>query len=169
MITFKKNTTKDLSLPRLVKVVINVGVGKNRDKKRLELVADRLAKITGQKAAPRGAKKSIAGFKVRQGDTVGYIVTLRGQRMVGFLEKLFNVAVPRMRDFRGFEESAVSDSGALTLGLREHTIFPETTDEELKDVFGLSVSIVTTASNHDQALGFFRSLHLPFRSASKKG
>src|SRR3989344_4913138 len=151
------------ALPRLAKVVINTGLGKLREKKQLALVVDRLSKITGQKPSPRGAKKSIASFKVREGETIGQMVTLRGKRMYGFLDKLVNVAVPRMRDFRGFDEKSVDASGNLTISIREHTIFPETADEELKDVFGFAITMVTTAKNRDQALALFRALNFPFR------
>ena len=149
--------------PRFSKVIVSAGTGKLREKKQLALVADRLAKITGQKPSPRGAKKSIASFKVRQGETIGQMVTLRGKRMHGFLDKLINVAVPRMRDFRGFDESSVDATGNLTIGIREHTIFPETADEELKAVFGFAITIVATARNRDEALAFFRVLHFPFK------
>ncbi|MFH1170524.1 MAG: 50S ribosomal protein L5 [Candidatus Vogelbacteria bacterium] len=153
------------ALPRLAKVVINAGLGKLREKKQLALVVDRLSKITGQKPSPRGAKKSIASFKVREGETIGQMVTLRGKRMYGFLDKLINVAVPRMRDFRGFDEKSVDASGNLTISIREHTIFPETSDEDLKDVFGFAITIVTTAQNRDQALVFFRAIGFPFKKA----
>jgi len=158
----KKNL---LALPKLVKVSISTGVGKFKDKKQLDLIADRLSRITGQKAAPRGAKKSIAGFKVRQGDTIGLAVTLRGKRMSGFLDKLLNVVIPQLRDFRGLEEKSVDEMGNLTLGIREHAVFPETADEELKNIFGLAITIVTTAKNRDEALPFFKSLGFPFRSS----
>jgi large subunit ribosomal protein L5 len=153
------------ALPRLAKVVINTGLGKLREKKQLALVVDRLSKITGQKPSPRGAKKSIASFKVREGETIGQMVTLRGKRMYGFLDKLINVAVPRMRDFRGFDEKSVDASGNLTISIREHTIFPETADEELKDVFGFAITLVTTAKNRDQALVFFHAIGFPFKKA----
>jgi len=153
------------ALPRLSKVVINAGVGKLREKKQLALIIDRLAKITGQKPSSRGAKKSIASFKVRQGETIGLMVTLREKRMNGFLDKLVNVAVPRMRDFRGFDEKSVDATGNLTISLREHTIFPETADEDLKDVFGFAVTIVTTARNRVEALALFRALNFPFKKS----
>ncbi|MBI2100240.1 MAG: 50S ribosomal protein L5 [Candidatus Vogelbacteria bacterium] len=156
---------KDLASPRLEKVVVSTGVGKIKDQKKLDLIADRLAKITGQKAAPRPAKKSIASFKSRQGDIVGFAVTLRGKRMHGFLEKLFGVAIPRIRDFRGFEEKSVDNIGNLTLGLREHTIFPETADEDIKDIFGLAITLVATAKNRAEALAFFRALDFPFKKS----
>lgn len=153
----------DWQAPRLVKVVVSSGTGKAKDKNRNELVADRLAKITGQKPAPRGAKKSIASFKLREGDIIGMAVTLRSKRMYGFLDKLINVAFPRTRDFKGLDISAIDDMGNLTIGLREHTVFPETSDEELKDVFGISVAIVTTARNKEEAKALFESLGFPFK------
>jgi large subunit ribosomal protein L5 len=152
-----------MALPRITKVVVNSGVGKAKDKKRNELVANRIAKITGQKPAMRGAKQSIATFKVRQGDIVGVSVTLRGDRMYAFLDKLINVAVPRMRDFRGLNIESVDEIGNLTLGFKEHVIFPETSDEEIKDVFGFAISIVTTAKTKKEAQALFRLLGFPFK------
>jgi len=151
--------------PRLVKIVVAAGTGKKRDKKQMELAADRLAKITGQKPAWRGAKRAIASFKVRLNEPIGLLVTLRGKRLERFLDKFLNVAVPRMRDFRGFEEAMVDDTGNLNIGIREHTIFPETADEDLKDVFGLAVTIVTTAGDRDRGLALFRALDFPFRKS----
>ncbi len=163
--SLKKELGRDnaLALPRLSKVVINVGVGHYHDKKRNELVADRVAKITGQKAAVRGAKKSIASFKVRQGDVVGVVTTLRGPRMWGFVDKLLNVAIPRIRDFRGYDDKSIDEMGNLSIGIKEHIIFPETADEELKDVFGLTVTLTTTAKNRKEALAFFHAIGFPFR------
>ncbi len=152
-----------MSAPHLLKVSINSGTGKAKDKKRNELVADRLMKITGQKASPRGAKKSIASFKSRQGDIIGYLVTLRGDRMRSFLDKLFNIALPRTKDFKGIDRKSVDNIGNMTISIKEHTIFPETSDEELKDVFGLAVTIVTTAKNKEEATAFFEYLGVPFR------
>ena len=154
-----------LEAPRLVKVVINVGTGSaiKKDSKRTALVIDRLTKITGQKPATRGAKKSIAGFKLRQGEEIGVIVTLRSKMMYGFLNKLFNVAFPRTKDFRGISRKVVDNVGNLTLGIKEHTIFPETHDEELRDVFGFAVTIATTAKNKETAEAFFEILGVPFR------
>ena len=149
--------------PRLVKVVVSTGVGSLKDKKKLELIAERLSKITGQKAAPRGAKKAIASFKSRVGDVVGYQVTLRGNRMLGFLDKLLNIAFPRTKDFHGLSADAIDAEGNITLGIKEHIIFPETPDEELKDVFGLAVTIVTTAKTKEEAAAYLRHLGLPFK------
>ena len=126
-----------MAAPKTKKVVINTGTGTamKKDKNKNEAIALRLAKITGQKPSLRGAKQSISSFKVRQGDPIGAIVTLRGKRMYAFLEKLINVALPRTKDFRGLKRSAVDNIGNLTIGIKEHTIFPETADEDIKDVF----------------------------------
>jgi len=153
--------TSPMQGPRIQKVVVSTGVGKKRDKKQLELIEDRLAKITGQKAAPRAARLSIASFKVREGDTVGLQVTLRGARMYDFVDKLIHIALPRTRDFRGLSPKAIDDMGNLTVGIKEHTIFPETSDEDLKDVFGLAITIVTTAKSKAEAEAFFRHLGMP--------
>ncbi len=156
-----------MEAPRLVKVVVGVGTGSIKDKKKLELVPDRLAKITGQKPAPRAAKKSIASFKLRQGEPVGFQVTLRGPRMNGFLDKLLNVAFPRTKDFRGLSPRAIDEMGNITLGIKEHTVFPETSDEELKDVFGMGVTVVTTAKNRKEARVFFEHLGFPLKKDEK--
>jgi large subunit ribosomal protein L5 len=163
--------TNALALPRLTKLVVTTGVGRIKDDKRLKFIAERLAKITGQKAAPRGAKRAIASFKSRQGDVVGYQVTLRGARMWGFLDKFLNVVIPRVRDFRGLDQKSVDEGGNLTIAVREHTVFPETADEELKDVFGLAVTLtVKTRSSASRAearrecLAFWKALGIPFRS-----
>ncbi|MDP3996201.1 MAG: 50S ribosomal protein L5 [bacterium] len=156
-----------MQAPRLVKVVINAGTGSFKDKKKNEVVEDRIAKITGQKAAVRGAKKSIASFKVREGDPVGIQVTLRGNRMYGFLDKMISVAFPRTKDFRGVKVSSIDDMGNATFGILEHTVFPETSDEELKDVFGFGVTVVTTAKSKEEAESFFREIGIPFAKESK--
>ena len=154
-----------MAAPRMVKVVVNVGTGTavKKDKNRNETIADRLAKITGQKAALRGAKKSIASFKVRQGEPIGVIVTIRGKRMYAFLEKLINVAIPRTKDFRGISKKAVDNIGNLTLGIKEHTIFPETADEDIKDVFGMSITLVSTAKTKEEGVAFLELLGVPFK------
>jgi large subunit ribosomal protein L5 len=156
--------TSALQAPRILKIVVSVGIGSIKDKKNVELVSDRLAKITGQKPAPRGAKQSIASFKIRQGDIVGYQVTLRGKRMYDFLDKLIHVALPRTRDFRGLSLKSLDEMGNYTIGIREHTVFPETADEELKDVFGLSVTIVTTTRDKKEAEALLRHMGLPLKA-----
>lgn len=154
-----------LQAPRMVKVVVSTGTGKVKDKKKLELIVDRLARITGQKSAPRGAKKSIATFKVRKGDTIGYQVTLRGARMFAFLDKVVHIALPRSRDFRGISPKTIDAMGNMTIGIKEHTIFPETSDENLSDVFGLAITLVSTAQTKKEADAFYRHLGVPLQEA----
>lgn len=153
--------TSPMQGPRIQKVVVSTGVGKKRDPKQLALIEDRLMKITGQKPAVRGARLSIASFKVREGDTVGLQTTLRGARMYDFIDKLIHIALPRTRDFRGLSAKAIDDMGNITLGIKEHTIFPETSDEDLKDVFGLAITIVTTAKSKPEAEAFLRHIGMP--------
>lgn len=155
--------TNKFQAPRIVKIVVSSGTGKAKDKNRNKLVEEKLATITGQKPASRAAKASIAQFKLREGDVVGYQVTLRGTRMYEFLDKLIHIALPRTRDFRGISPTAVDDMGNLTIGIKENTIFPETSDEDLKDVFGLAVTVVTTAKSKDEATAFFTYLGVPFK------
>ncbi len=154
-----------MQAPKLVKVVLSSGTGSAKDKHKKALVGDRLAKISGQKASERTAKKSIATFKLREGDAVGYQITLRGQRMFDFLDRLVNVALPRTKDFRGIKPTAIDEMGNYTLGIKEHTIFPETSDEELKDVFGFAVTVVTTSKDAKQTKAFLTHLGFPFKKA----
>lgn len=155
--------TNVMQAPKITKVVISSGTGKIKDKNKIEVIKDRLARITGQKAAPRPAKKSIATFKLREGDIVGYQVTLHGDTMYHFIDKLIHIALPRTRDFRGINRSAVDEMGNLTIGIKEHTIFPETSDEDLRDVFGMSVTLVTTAKSKEEATLFFTHMGIPFK------
>lgn len=159
-----------MAAPKLKKVVLNVGTGTaiKKDKNKNEAIGDRLAKITGQKVALRGAKQSIASFKIRQGDPVGVIVTLRGARMYAFLEKLINVAIPRTKDFRGINRSTVDNIGNMTIGIKEHTIFPETADEDIKDVFGLAITVVSSAKTKKEGFAFFEMLGVPFKKEDEK-
>jgi len=150
-----------MQAPRIEKVVVSVGTGKVEDKNRIAMIQDRLARITGQKPSPRPAKKSIASFKLREGDIIGYQVTLRGSRMHNFLDKLIHIALPQTRDFRGLKTTAIDDMGNITLGIKEHTIFPESADEELKDVFSLAITIVTTANTKEEAEALLRHIGLP--------
>ncbi len=152
--------------PKLVKITVSSGVGK-ADKARKALVESRLARITGQKPSARPSKQSIAQFKMRQGEIVGYQVTLRGTRMQDFFDKLIHITLPRTRDFRGLSATAIDEMGNLTIGIKDHTIFPETADEDLKDVFGLAITIVTTAKDKKQADAFFRHLGIPFKPAAE--
>jgi large subunit ribosomal protein L5 len=155
--------TNVMQTPRIEKVIVSTGTGKIQDKQKIALIEDRLAQITGQKAAPRPAKKSIATFKLREGDVIGYQVTLRGTRMRAFLDKLIHVALPSTRDFRGIKLSAIDEMGNLTIGIPEHSIFPEASDEELKDVFGFAITIVTSAKSKEEAAALLRHIGLPLQ------
>jgi large subunit ribosomal protein L5 len=152
-----------MQAPRVEKIVVSTGTGRIDDKGKLELIQDRLARITGQKASPRPAKQSIASFKLREGDIIGYQITLRGQRMQHFLDKLIHIALPQTRDFRGLKPTAIDEMGNITLGIKEHTIFPETADEDIRDVFSLAITIVTTANTREEAEAFLRHLGLPLQ------
>ena len=153
-----------MQTPKIQKVVVSVGVGKMaKDKGKVDLVADRLAKITGQKSASRGAKQAISTYKTRIGDKVGYQVTLRGKRAEDFLNRVVHIALPRTKDFKGISTGAIDEMGNYTLGIKEHTVFPETADEELKDVFGMAVTVVTTAKNKKSAEAYLRHLGFPFK------
>ena len=154
-----------MAAPKMKKVVINTGTGTavKKDKDKNEAIVTRLGKITGQKASLRGAKKSIASFKVRQGDPIGALVTIRGKRMFAFLEKLINVALPRTKDFRGISRSSVDNIGNLTMGIKEHTIFPETADEDIRDIFGMSITLVSSAKTKAEGTAFFELLGVPFK------
>lgn len=156
--------TSRMQAPRVAKVVISSGVGSVSDKKKRELILDRLTKIAGQAPAPRSTTKSISQFKTRVGDLAGYMVTLRGARMQSFLDKLINIVFPRVRDFRGLSAKAIDDMGNITIGFKEHTVFPETADEEAKDLFGLAVTIGTTAKSKKEAEAFLRHIGLPLKA-----
>ncbi len=155
--------TNPMQTPKLLKVVVSNGFGSVKDKKKIELIADRLAKITGQKPAMRATKKAIATFKTRVGDPVGYQVTLRGPRMTEFLDRLIHIALPRTKDFRGLNRDSVDAMGNYTFGIKEHTIFSETSDEDLKDVFGFAITIVTTSRDKKATLAFLEYLGLPLK------
>ena len=157
-----------MQTPRITKVIVSTGVGSTKDKDKIKLIPERLAKITGQKPTQRAAKKSIATFKLREGDIVGYAVTLRGQRMHAFLDKLLNVVLPRTRDFKGINRTAIDEMGNLTIGIKEHTIFPETSDEELKNVFGISITFTTTAKTKEEAEKLFEEIGIPFKKKEEK-
>ncbi|MFZ2887218.1 MAG: 50S ribosomal protein L5 [Minisyncoccia bacterium] len=158
------NYSSAMQTPRVQKVTVSIGVGSVKDKKRLEMINDRLTRLTGQKPSPRRTTKSIANFKTRAGDLAGYQVTLRGARMNSFLDKLVNIVFPRVRDFRGLNPKAIDEMGNITIGFKEHTVFPETADEEAKDIFGLAVTITTTAKTKKEAEVFLRHLGLPLKA-----
>lgn len=157
--------TNVMQAPRIAKVIVATGVGKIQDKQKLVLIQDRLSKITGQKTIGRPAKKSIASFKLREGEIIGYQATLRGPRMHDFLYKLIHLALPQTRDFRGLPVSAIDEMGNYTLGIKEHTIFPETADEDIKDVFGFGITIVTTAKTKKEAEALLRYIGIPLQKS----
>ncbi len=154
--------TNAMQAPKIEKVIVSAGVGSFKDKKKIDLAEDRLSKITGQKPVRKGAKVSVAAFKVRQGDPVGMMITLRGARMYDFLDRLINIALPRTKDFRGISPTGIDEMGNYTLGIRENTIFPESSDEDLKDVFGLAVTVVTNVHNKKETKAFLTHLGFPF-------
>ena len=153
-----------MQAPRIVKVVVSIGTGKVQDKAKLVVIQDRLARITGQKTSPRPAKQSIASFKLREGDIIGYQVTMRGPRMFSFLDKLIHVALPQTKDFRGLKTTAIDEMGNITIGIKEHTIFPETGDEDVKDIFSFAITIVTTAKTKKEAEALLRHIGLPLKA-----
>ncbi len=157
-----------MQAPKFTKVVLNVGVGSLKDKKKIDTIVDRLTKISGQKPSLRGSKKSIASFKVRQGDPVGLTVTLRGARMFAFIDKLIFVAFPRTKDFRGLGKKGIDEMGNYSIGIKENTIFPETADEDLKDVFGMTITVGTTAPDKKSALAFLTYIGFPFKKGEEK-
>lgn len=159
-----------MQAPKVEKVVVSVGTGKisKIDKKKNEFVAERLAQIVGQKPVATRAKQAVASFKTRQGDIIGQVATLRGAKMTAFLEKLLNIALPRAKDFRGISPRAVDQMGNCTIGIKEHTIFPEASDEDLRDVFGLAITIVTNVKNRDEAREYLKAIGVPFRSVDEE-
>ena len=151
---------------RIEKVVVSSGVGKKRDKKQVELIEDRLAKITGQKPAARGAKQSIAAFKVRAGMPIGAMVTLRGEQAYEFLDRLISIALPRVRDFRGVSTKSFDGRGNYTLGLRDQLIFPEIDYSKVEKLKGMNITIVTTAADDNGARALLKHFGMPFRQGA---
>jgi large subunit ribosomal protein L5 len=153
-----------MQIPRVSKVVVNIGVGEALDNaKALEAAVSDMTLITGQKPIVTKAKKSIANFKLREGRQIGVKVTLRGDRMWSFLDRLINVALPRVRDFRGISPDAFDGRGNYTLGLREQLVFPEIEYDKIDKLRGLEITIVTTARNDDESRQLLQMLGMPFR------
>ncbi len=159
----QKEYGNKMAVPKIEKVVLNSGIGSIKDKEKIKMIEENLSAIAGQKLSERPAKKSIASFKLREGSTIGYSVTLRGKRMYDFLNKLFFVAIPRQRDFQGLDWKSVDVSGNLTIGFKDSLVFPEMAGKDLKNIFGFSVTIVTTANSKEDAVKFFKALGLPFK------
>ena len=157
----------NLAVPKMLKVTVNVGVGRmTKDRPFIDLVANGVTDITGQKAMLVKAKKSIAAFKIRQGDIVGVTTTLRGQRMYDFVEKLIKITLPRVRDFRGLSERIVDQNGNMSIGFREQSAFAEIKMDQIDRVHGLEAVITTNAKNHAAGLEMFRLLGFPFKKDS---
>lgn len=158
-----------MNIPKIVKVTVGVGLNaNNKDPKLAEMVAETLSRITGQKPVETLAKKSIAAFKIREGMTVGMKVTLRGERMYDFLDKLVNVTLARVRDFRGLSVKSVDKNGNMSIGFKEHIAFPEIRPDEVERIHGIEVTITTTANNREKGLALMKALGIPFQAASGK-
>ena len=159
---FKYNSI--MEVPKLEKIVVNMGVGEAaHDDKFMEAAVKDLELITGQKVVVTKAKKSIAGFKIREGQSIGCKVTLRGENMYNFLEKLVRIALPRVRDFRGISKSAFDGKGNYTLGVKEQLIFPEIDYDNVVKVMGMDIVLVTTAKTNEEGLALLSAFGLPFR------
>lgn len=153
-----------LLVPKVEKVVINVGFGKRlKDKDFVENIEKTLVKISGQKPVFTKAKKSISSFKIREGMVIGAMVTLRGEQMYHFLDKLINVSFPRVRDFRGISEKSVDRQGNMSIGFKENSAFPEVKVVDINNIHGLEIVINTTAKNKEEGVELFRALGFPFR------
>jgi large subunit ribosomal protein L5 len=156
-----------MEAPRVTKVVVNVGVGEALDNARaLDASVEDIGKITGQRPVITKARKSIANFKLREGRSIGVKVTLRGERMWAFLDRLINVALPRTRDFRGIPTNGFDGRGNFTLGLREQVLFPEIQIDKIDKVRGLEISVVTTARTDEEGRELLRQLGMPFRMSN---
>jgi large subunit ribosomal protein L5 len=152
-----------MAVPKIEKVVLNMGVGEAiQNAKILDSAVDELSQITGQKPVVTKAKKSIASFKLREGQSIGTMVTLRGEKMYEFLDRLINIALPRVRDFRGVASKSFDGRGNYTLGIRDHLIFPEIDVSKVDKAKGMNITIVTTAKTDEQARFLLREMGMPF-------
>jgi large subunit ribosomal protein L5 len=158
-----------LSLPRIEKIVVSMGLGKSRDEaKRVDAAVEDLATLTGQKPVLTKAKKSVSAFRLREGMTIGCKVTLRGARMYEFLDRLVNIAIPRIRDFRGVSNRAFDGRGSYSLGVKEQIIFPEIEYDKIDALRGLDIAINTTAKTDDEARALLTAFRFPFRQEQIK-
>ncbi len=165
----KFSLTNKMAIPKLEKVVINMGVGRaTQDKALLEAAIDRLSKISGQKPQVTRAKVSVSGFRLREGNEIGCKVTLRGRRMYEFLDRLISVALPRIRDFRGMNPNSFDGHGNYTLGLSEQVVFPEVDADKIQHTQGMDITIVSTTTHDDQARELLRSFGFPFRQPGQQ-
>jgi len=153
-----------MASPKIEKVIINIGLGRAlKDEKFLEIALRDIALITGQKPKTTLAKKSIANFKIREGMVIGAVSTLRGQKMRDFVTRLVKIALPRTRDFRGIDAKSIDKSGNLTIGVKEHIVFPEIKGEEVRNIFGFEITIVVKAKNKEEALALYKTLGFPIK------
>lgn len=158
------NYSNPMMMPRLEKIVLNVGVGKAvQDSKKVKAAAEELSRIAGQKPVVTRAKKSIAGFKVRDGMPLGCKVTLRGTRMYEFLDRLITIALPRVRDFRGVSPRAFDGQGNYNMGLKEQIVFPEIEYDQIDEIRGMNITICTTAKSDEEAHALLKAFNMPFQ------
>ncbi|HEX8973946.1 MAG TPA: 50S ribosomal protein L5 [Patescibacteria group bacterium] len=154
-----------MAVPRISKVVVNVGIGRiTKEGDRVDEVVNSLTAITGQKPVKTKARKAISGFKVREGQEVGVMVTLRGKRMWQFIDRVINATLPRTRDFQGLNRKSVDSKGNLNIGIKEHMIFPEISPEKVRHIFGLQVTVSTTAQTQEEGIELFKILGFPLKS-----
>ncbi len=157
-----------MALPRLEKITVSIGTGRAKDQaKHVEGATEALQVITGQRPIATKARKAIAGFKLRQGDVVGLQVTLRGQRMWDFLNRLIAVALPRIRDFRGLPRHGIDEQGNYSFGIREHTVFPEIEEEKVSTIYGLGIALTTSADTRADGQALLEALGLPFERTNE--
>lgn len=162
----KFNIKNDFAVPKFEKIIINVGLGKGlNDKEFIDGVENNLMRITGQKSIKTKAKKSISNFKIRKGMILGEKITLRGDRMYDFLNKLINITFPRIRDFRGIDKNILDGRGNATIGIKEYIYFPEIKLDEVEKVHGLEVTIVTTAKNNEECMELLKQMGFPFKTS----
>ncbi len=162
-------TKNPLALPRLDRIVVHAGIGRfAKERAVVKEVVDGITAIVGQKPVTTKARKSIAGFKIREGQDIGVMATLRGDRMWDFLDRLVVIALPRVRDFQGIKLSGVDSYGNLNIGIREHTVFPEIVPEKAVHIFGLQVTVKTTARNKEEGETLFRALGIPLHRDDEK-
>jgi large subunit ribosomal protein L5 len=169
-LTEKFGVKNKMGIPRLEKIVINMGVGRaTQDKAVLDAAVDSLTKIAGQKPVVTKAKVSVSGFRLREGNDIGCKVTLRGKRMYEFFDRLVSIALPRIRDFRGVNPNSFDGHGNFTLGLAEQVVFPEIDADKLQHTQGMDITIVTNSESDDQARELLRALGMPFRQPQQRG
>ncbi|MFH1509318.1 MAG: 50S ribosomal protein L5 [bacterium] len=158
-----KKTDNVMAVPKVDKIIVSIGAGKAADDKNvLETMINNLRDITGQQPSKKVAKKSISNFKLREGSVVGLMVTLRGTRMYDFLDRFINITLPRVRDFRGIDPKSFDKQGNITIGIKEHTVFPEIRMDQVSGIHGLEITIATTAKNDEETKNLLKEFNFPF-------